>query len=67
MTDRFDKNGQNIQDDSTGVMITKDFNFIDIDFYVEYKISDPVAYLYNSNDPEKIFRNIILLTSETQL
>ena len=55
-----DKNGQNIQDDSTGVMITKDFNFIDIDFYVEYKISDPVAYLYNSNDPEEIFRNIIL-------
>ena len=55
-----DKNGQNIQDDSTGVMITKDFNFIDIDFYVEYKISDPVTYLYNSNDPEEIFRNIIL-------
>lgn len=55
-----DKNGQNIQDDSTGVMITKDFNFIDVDFYVEYKVSDPVAYLYNSTNPEEIFRNMIL-------
>lgn len=55
-----DNNGQNIQDDSTGVMITKDFNFIDVDFYVEYKVSDPVAYLYNSKNPEEIFRNIIL-------
>ena len=41
-------------------MITKDFNFIDVDFYVEYKVSDPVAYLYNSKNPEEIFRNIIL-------
>jgi membrane protease subunit HflK len=30
-----------------------------VDFFVEYKISDPVAYLYSSNDPELILRNLI--------
>jgi membrane protease subunit HflK len=30
-----------------------------VDFYVEYKISNPVQYLYSSNDPELILRNLI--------
>lgn len=34
------------------VMITKDFNFVDTDFYLEYRVSDPVKYLYASQDPE---------------
>ena len=41
------------------VMITKDFNFIDIDFYAEYRIADPIEYLYGSKDPENIFKNIV--------
>lgn len=52
--------GQNIDDDSNSVMITSDFNLLDIDFYLEYKVSDPVAYLYNSNAPETILKNIAL-------
>lgn len=44
-------------DEST--MITGDYNIINVDFFVEYKISDPVAYLYNSNDPEEILKNLI--------
>ena len=40
-------------------MITGDYNIVNIDFFVEYKISDPVAYLYSSNDPEEILRNLI--------
>ncbi|MCR4903569.1 MAG: FtsH protease activity modulator HflK [Butyrivibrio sp.] len=52
--------GQNIDDDSNSVMITSDFNLLDIDFYLEYKVSDPVAYLYNSNEPEEILKNIAL-------
>ncbi len=40
-------------------MITGDYNIVNIDFFVEYKISDPVAYLYSSNDPEVILRNLI--------
>jgi len=33
-------------------MITKDFNFVNTDFYLEYMVSDPVKYLYASADPE---------------
>ena len=41
------------------VMITNDFNFIDIDFYAEYRIVDPVEYIYGSKEPEVILENII--------
>ena len=40
-------------------MITGDYNIVNVDFFVEYKISDPVQYLYSSNDPEMILRNLI--------
>jgi len=40
-------------------MITGDYNIVNVDFFVEYKISDPVAYLYSSNKPEMILRNLI--------
>ena len=53
-------NGQNIVNTFDGIMITKDFNLINIDFYLEYKVSDPVAYLFNSHDPELILNNIAL-------
>ncbi|WP_130837658.1 FtsH protease activity modulator HflK [Lachnoclostridium sp. Marseille-P6806] len=52
--------GQNIANEEDGVMITSDFNFVDIDFYLEYKVSDPVAYIYNSARPEEIMRNLAL-------
>ncbi len=45
------------EDEST--MITGDYNIVNVDFFVEYKISDPVRYLYSSNDPELILRNLI--------
>ena len=44
--------------DSEAVMITSDYNFIDVDFFVEYRISDPVKYLYTSQVPEEILKNI---------
>ncbi len=40
------------------VMITNDFNFINVDFFVEYKVSDPVKAVYASKDPEKILKNL---------
>ena len=40
-------------------MITGDYNIVNVDFFVEYKISDPVRYLYGSNEPEMILRNLI--------
>ncbi|MDO4308275.1 MAG: FtsH protease activity modulator HflK [Eubacteriales bacterium] len=41
-----------------GIMITSDYNFIDVDFFVEYRIDDPVKYLYTSQEPESILKNI---------
>ena len=40
-------------------MITGDYNIVNVDFFVEYKISDPVKYLYNSKEPETILKNLI--------
>lgn len=42
-------------DDS--MMITSDFNFINIDFYLEYRVSDPVKFLYNANNPIGVLDN----------
>ncbi|MBQ7841136.1 MAG: FtsH protease activity modulator HflK [Lachnospiraceae bacterium] len=38
--------------DEEAIMITKDFNFVNTDFYLEYMVSDPVKYLYASENPE---------------
>ena len=45
--------------DSESTMITGDYNIVNVDFFVEYKISDPVRYLYASDDPQTILRNLI--------
>ncbi|MBO7376877.1 MAG: FtsH protease activity modulator HflK, partial [Clostridia bacterium] len=39
------------------LMITADMNLIDVDFYMEYKVNDAVAYLYNSENPELVLHN----------
>ena len=54
------ENGQNITVEDEGIMITSDFNFVDIDFYLEYKVSDPVAAYYNSENPDLIMKNMTL-------
>ncbi len=51
--------GSTTTNESESAMITGDYNIVNVDFFVEYKISDPVAYLYSSNDPELILRNLI--------
>ncbi len=40
-------------------MITGDYNIVNVDFFIEYKISDPVKYLYGSKAPELILKNLI--------
>ena len=45
--------------ENESTMITGDYNIVNVDFFVEYKISDPVKYLYSSNNPEMILRNLI--------
>ena len=48
---------QTVDDESS--MITGDYNIVNVDFFIEYKISDPQKYLYASNSPELILRNLI--------
>ena len=48
----------NESEEEESVMITSDYNFINADFYVEYRIADPVQYLYASSQPEEILKNI---------
>ena len=47
-------------DESTpdSLMITSDYNFIFVDFYAEYRVTDPVKALYASQDPADILNNI---------
>ena len=40
-------------------MITGDYNIVNVDFFVEYKISDPVQYLYSSNSPELDRKSVV--------
>ncbi len=46
-----------VEEEST--MITGDYNIVNVDFFVEYKISNPVQFLYASDDPQAILRNLI--------
>ena len=52
-------NDQYVTNTGESTMITGDYNIVNVDFFVEYKISDPVQYLYSSNQPEMILRNLI--------
>ena len=56
---RTEENGVTLSLPDESTMITGDYNIVNVDFFVEYKISDPVKYLYSSNDPELILRNLI--------
>lgn len=47
-------NGEEID----AMMITSDYNFIYVDFYAEYRVTDPVKALYASHNPEEILKNI---------
>lgn len=49
-------NNTSIEDES--LMITSDYNFVNVDFYLEYRISDPVKAVYSSDDPTAILKTI---------
>ena len=53
-----DANGEMETEEKESLMITSDYNFVNVDFYVEYRVADPVQYVYASEDPEEILRNI---------
>ncbi len=48
----------NLNEESDSLMITSDYNFVNVDFFVEYRIVDPVKALFASEDPVVILKNI---------
>lgn len=50
--------GSNESDEDESLMITADYNFVNVDFFVEYRFSDPVKALYASGNPVDILKNI---------
>ena len=53
-------NGNSYQvNEEESTMITGDYNIVNVDFFVEYRISNPERYLFASNDAELILRNLI--------
>lgn len=44
--------------DRESFMITRDYNFVNVDFYVEYRVTDPTKYLYASEAPVAILKNL---------
>ena len=51
-----ENSGQSIESES--LMITGDYNFVNVDFFIEYKVSDPIKALYSSQNPVAILKNI---------
>lgn len=45
--------------DAESKMITGDYNIVNVEFFVEYKVSDPEKYLFSSYRPEEILRNLV--------
>ena len=39
-------------------MITRDYNFVNVDFYAEYRVTEPTKYLYASQNPVDILKNL---------
>lgn len=48
----------NSSNEAESLMITSDYNFVNVDFFVEYKVADPVKALYASEEPVLILKNI---------
>lgn len=48
----------NYRREDESLMITSNFNFVNVDFYVEYKVTDPIKALYASKEPVVILKNV---------
>lgn len=57
-TDTTAKDGYILVEDESK-MITGDYNIVNVEFFVEYKISDPRKFLFSSYQPEEILRNLV--------
>jgi len=54
-----DSSGNAVSVEDESKMITGDFNIVNVDFFVEYQISNPHKYLFSSSDPTGILKNLV--------
>jgi membrane protease subunit HflK len=52
--------GDNQTIENESLMITKDFNFVSVDFYIEWQVVDAVAYTYAAQDPELVLKTLAM-------
>ncbi|MBR6610425.1 MAG: FtsH protease activity modulator HflK [Oscillospiraceae bacterium] len=46
--------------ENEALMITKDFNFINVDFYLEWQVVDPVAFVYAAEEPVTMLKTLAM-------
>jgi membrane protease subunit HflK len=54
----YDTQGNSNENES--LMITNDFNFVSVDFYLEWQVTDAVAYLYAAENPELMVKTLAM-------
>lgn len=54
----YDEYGNTIENES--LMITKDFNFVNVDFFIEWQITDAVTALYAAEEPVVVLKTLAL-------
>jgi len=54
----YDEHDQTIENEA--LMITKDFNFINVDFYLEWQVVDPVAFVYAAQEPVTMLKTLAM-------
>lgn len=55
-----DPDGRYHSEEDDSLMITGDMNLVNIDFFVEWKISDPYKYLFRSENPKLVLQNMLM-------
>lgn len=56
----YNKDGSTYGVEEESTMITSDYNFIDVDYYISYEVTDAMKYLYAADDPDLILKNIAM-------
>lgn len=51
-----ESNGQSVFVENESKMITGDYNIVNVDFFISYRITDPQKYLFSSSQPEAILK-----------
>ena len=50
--------GASIENES--LMITNDFNFVSVDFYIEWQVTDAVAFRFAAKDPQLVLKTLAM-------